>query len=584
MIAKTDIPQPARIAVGEARAGAGRVAAAGSELRDARAGLPSCWWHPLVGLDALFVLFWATAVGLQLGSGTFLGEFGGHPDEASHYVTGLMVHDYLVGPDWTNPLSFAEDYYQHYPRVSLGHWPPFFYVVQAAWTVPFGPSRVSVMLLMALLTALTAVTVYWSLRAEVGALTAWIVGMLFVALPIVQRYDVILMADTLTGLLCFLAALSFGRFLDSGQWRSAAAFGILASLAIMTKGSGLILALVPPVAVVFSRRYHLAARPAFWLPAGIVVLLCGPWTWLTWHMASNGLASSSPTLEFTIPALEYYSWTLVQVVGFGLFVLAAAGMWVRLVRPALREGARGKWAACGALLLGTWVFDWAVPVNFEERYLMPALPPLLLFLAAGMSWASGRLPASWRAGKTALVGLTVVVVFAVETFCIATNASGGFGGAAQRLLAMPDFDRANLLISSDPLGEGMFIAAVAEREKRPGHTILRGSKVLGQSDWMGHEYTCFCQTPEEMMRLLEELEVGVVVLDTSAPPARDMAHHMLLTQTVAAYPRRWQPLGVHDVLRQAVGHAGALHVYRLASEVGSQRSEVGGRKSETKAH
>jgi len=155
-------------------------------------------------------------------------------------------------------------------------------------------------------------------------------------------------------------------------------------------------------------------------------------------------------------------------------------MWKRLVQPALREGARGKWAACGALLLGVWIFDWAVPINFEERYLIPALGPLLAFLAAGMCWALSQLPARWRAGRAALVGLTVVGVFVVETFCVPANACGGFGAAARQLLATPAFDRTNLLVSSDPLGEGMFIAAVADQEARPGHTILRASKVLGQ--------------------------------------------------------------------------------------------------------
>jgi len=241
MIAKAEIPRLGAGAVQEARADAmlpRELMAPLAEGRHEHAALPSFWRQPLVELGVLFALCLALAVGLQMASRTFLNEFGGHPDEASHYVTGLMVHDYLVGSDWTHPLRFAENYYSHYPRVSLGHWPPFFYVLQAAWTVPFGVSRVSVMLLMALVTALTAATLYHCVRRDCGPLTALVVSLLFVALPLVQRYDDILMADTLIGLLCFWAALCFGRFVDTGTWRSAAAFGILASLAILTKGVG----------------------------------------------------------------------------------------------------------------------------------------------------------------------------------------------------------------------------------------------------------------------------------------------------------------------------------------------------------
>src|SRR5262249_44315855 len=81
-------------------------------------------------------------------------------------------------------------------------------------------------------------------------------------------------------------------------------------------------------------------------------------------------------------------------------------------------------------------------------------------------------------------------------------------------------------------GEGAFIAAVAAGERRPGHVVLRGSKALGESDWQGGGYTSFCRTPSEVIQRLEELGVGVVVLDTSAPPAADLEHHRLLGETV----------------------------------------------------
>jgi hypothetical protein len=527
--------------------------------------LNGCALHTVAQWVIPLVSFWAMAVALQLAGGAYQNEFGGHPDEASHYVTGLLVHDYLAGGDWLHPLQYAEDYYRHYPRVSLGHWPPFFYMVQAAWTLPLGTSRFSVLLLMALITALTAVTLWHCVRMRFDSSTAWLIGLLYVALPLVQRYDAMLMADTLTGLLFFWSALSFGRFVKTGFWRWAAAFGVLASLTILTKGSGISLALVPPLGVLFSRRFDLLARPAFWLPALIVVVVCAPWYWLTCHMAATGLTYSAPTLDFTIPALDFYSCTLVEAAGAGLFVLAVVGLWQRLFAPAWKDDADGLWAAAGACLLDIWVFDWAVPVNFEDRYLIPALPPLMLFLAAGMQWVAERLPALDQAARTGLVGLAVVIVFVFTAFFIPADSCGGFDAAGQRLLANPVFKHANLLVSSDSLGEGMFIAAVAEREQRPGHTILRASKVLGTSDWMGHVYTSFCHTPEEMMQLLQKLNVDVVVLDTSAPPARDMAHHALLIETIKTYPDRWQVLSRGDVLRQGERNAQALRLCRMVA-------------------
>jgi hypothetical protein len=528
-----------------------------------------------------FLLFWALAAGLQLAGGAFGNDFGGHSDEPGHYVTGLLVRDYLAGLDWGRPGAFAEDYYNHYPKVALGHWPPFFYLVQAAWTIPFGPSRVSVLLLMAALTAVLALAVYRSVRGEFGQVLGWIAGLLFVALPLVQSYTDMLMADILTALLCFWSALSFGRFLDTGDWRKALTFGVLASLAILTKGSGLLLGLMVPLAVVLSRRWGLLRRPAFWLPAGIVLLLCGPWMYLTRHLAHNGFVYPSPTLRFTIPAMGLFSWALVQITGVGLFALVVLGMFVKVVRP-WRSGVEGKWAACGALVLAVWLFHCVVPVGWEERYLIPAIPAVLLFLAAGMAWLAARLPRKWPAGRRAgLVAAAVVVVFAGEKVAggqglVSENPFRGFGEAAGELVQTSG--QTKLLVSSDPQGEGAFIAAVAARERRPGHFVLRASKELAKSDWMGRDYSirAECRTPEGMLHYLEQVGVGVVVLDGSAPPAADLAHHLLLAETVAAYPSRWQALSAHDVVRGSEAFPGALRVYRLMGEGNGGPKATGG--------
>ena len=56
-------------------------------------------------------------VGLQWFASAYSSEFGSDPDESSHYVTGLLVRDYIAQGFPSSPLRFAEDYYLHYPRV-----------------------------------------------------------------------------------------------------------------------------------------------------------------------------------------------------------------------------------------------------------------------------------------------------------------------------------------------------------------------------------------------------------------------------------------------------------------------------------
>ncbi len=522
-------------------------------------------WHRLrAGPACAIALAWVVAVCLQVASGAFGNEFGGHSDEPGHYVTGLMVRDYLAGMHWAHPVQFADNYYGHYPKVALGHWPPFFYVVQAAWTLSFGPSRTSVLLLMSVLTALWAGMLYQAVRADFGDGMGLAMALLLPALPLVQQGTDLLMADTLTGLLCLGAVLLFGKFLDTGRWRSALAFGVVASLAILTKGSGLLLGLVPPLAVVLGRRFGVLKRPAFWCVPVVVAVLCGPWYVATVGLAHNGFARPTPGLHFTVPAVSFYGLGLVQMTGVGVFAVAVLGLFVKVVRPWWLGSVEGKWATAAALLAALLAFHVTVPVGFESRYLLPAAPLLLMFVAAGMTWLAGRLPARWpAAGRLGGVGLVVALLFAVETFTVPTRPWHGFGPVARELIARPDLRGATLLVSSDPRGEGAFIAEVAGEEERPGHTVLRGSKLLGDGDWLGIGYEPLYRTPEALARSLTQAGVSLVVVDTSAPPTADLEHHRMLIDVLEADPRHWRLMSAHALVRDGTDCPGVLRVYRF---------------------
>ena len=67
--------------------------------------------RPVKTRAAAYILFFAFAALLQFLSGAYRSEFGGHPDEAAHYVTGLMVRDFIATPRaWTHPKAFADDF------------------------------------------------------------------------------------------------------------------------------------------------------------------------------------------------------------------------------------------------------------------------------------------------------------------------------------------------------------------------------------------------------------------------------------------------------------------------------------------
>jgi hypothetical protein len=501
---------------------------------------------------------------LQVWGGAFASEFGAHPDESAHYVTGVMVREYVAATFPLPPIKFAQEYYAHYPKVAIGHWPPVFYVLQAAWTLLFSPSRVSVLLLMAALASGLAVTLYLSLRDELGRLLATAATLMLVALPLTQKASGMVMAEIPLALLCFWAVLFLGRFLDRQRAGDAVLFGLAAAGAIMTKGNGLALILVAPLALVLSRRLGLLARPAFWYPAALVALICGPWYAMTAGIVHETFEGGrTPTADYALAAAHLYSRQLFAAGGLGLLPFLLVGLGQCLRRPAPDRPVPGKWAAAGALLAATWAFHCLVPSSREPRHMVMALPALMMFVAAGMAvtarWVSrgGSHPGWWRMAVVA----AAVTVFVGQGFAVPVKSWSGFSHAVELLLRSPSEAPSVMLIVSDTLGEGMFISEVAGREPRPRRRVLRGSKVLAQSGWNGKDYRLLYRTPAEVLAFLDT-GVEAVVLDTSGVTAGEL-HQQLMRETVRSHPERFESLGYFPVTRAGHTIEGAIEVWRL---------------------
>src|ERR1035437_6474871 len=242
----------------------------------------------IVSIAGALVLYFGLLVWMQRYLGAPQAEFGGteFPDEASHYISGLMLHDYLTKglPQW--PLSYATHYYIHIPYFAIGYWPPMFYVAESFWMILFGTARGHVLLLTALVSALIATLLFVTVRRTVGGLAAFGIGLLFLLSPVVQQSSTAIMTDLPVALGTFAAILALARYIDSGRTSYAVLFGLLASSTILTKSSGFVLAALPPAVVLLTGRFHLLKRFSFWLMAIVVLVLCGPWFLFTRDLIS----------------------------------------------------------------------------------------------------------------------------------------------------------------------------------------------------------------------------------------------------------------------------------------------------------
>jgi Dolichyl-phosphate-mannose-protein mannosyltransferase len=552
---------------------ASAVAARGFASVDPTERTPPCArpfeWHRLVVSASTFLALWILAIGLSWYDGAFRGEFGGYPDESAHYVTGLMVHDYLATPYYYfSPLKFIENFYVHYPKVAIGHWPPVFYLIEAAWTLLFSTSRASLMFLTGTLTALLAFTIYKVVAKECGGAISLAASLSFIALPLLQTQTGMVMTDVPVALFSLLSAICFGKFLDTEHLTDALWFGFLAAAAIMTKGSGAALVLVPPAAILFTRKWRICLRPALWSSASIVLGICGPWYWLTRHMQDGTWVQPTPTVLYSRDALPFFSSHLVNVLGWGLACVAAVGV----VAKFRQKAPAGIWAALAGLFLGNFILCCVVPVGLDDRYLLPALSAAIAFIVAGVAFLGSKLP--FQRLKPAILSLLLVCLFATNGFSFPRSTSFGFGNVAQTLTANPRLQDAVILAASDANGEGMLVSEIAMRDRRPAHIVLRASKVLATSDWIGGNYRPFFGTAEEISEYLRSVAVRAVVLDGSVLPD-DLQHQKLLRQAITSSKIEWKLLGTYPVWRQGTEYPNALEVYVLEKQVGSGNGVIG---------
>jgi hypothetical protein len=510
----------------------------------------------------------------QFLSGTYRSEFAGYPDEGAHYVTGLMVHDYIVAGRLAPLEQFAKSYYLHYPKVSIGHWPPFFYLVQAAWTLMLPASRASLLVLMAFITTVVAFALYRAVASEMGEFAGIAAGLFFIGLPVTQESSGMLMADALVALLALLAVLRFARFMDQGRPLDALLFGLFSAMTILTKGTGLALAGVPLIAIALTNRWKLLLRPAFWLPVAVVVPLCAPWYWITRHMLQSTGEHPTSAFSYIETAVRFYVAHSFRILGAALFGLALLGFIVQVILKRRRE-VGAKWAVLAALVISIGFLSCVVPVlpiggqrqvmGTEERFLFPAIPAIIAFGFAGMEYIVGRLVSNRlnaNAGRIVLA-LIIAATLVPKVFSRKAPISFGFSPVAKNLIAQPELKKAVVLISSDAIGEGMFISQVAMAEKRPGHYLVRASKVLCDCSWSGEEHTPLYPNPAALMGYFDRSPIQVVVDDESAPARSSFEFHHILRKTIQQYPSRWQLIGTFPVSRDGVVHPAAIKVYKV---------------------
>lgn len=508
---------------------------------------------------------------LQHLAGAYQAEFDN--DNASHYISGLMIHDYFfMNSAHLSAIEFLKYFYVHYPLVGIGHWPPGYYIVEATWFYLFSTGRTAVLTLSAFITAATATVFYSFMTFRVRRLTAFLMASALVVSPIFQEGSDALMLDIPVALLCLLGLIVYKRYLDGRSAWYSVVFGAVAAAALMVKGNAGCLALVPPIALLIAGRFDFVRRPSFWLPVPIVMAIAGPWYIFTYGRVAAGF-DYQWGLNFTEMALRGNFEAFDLAFGPLISSLGLVGLIWSILKARKPRSDNGAVVAA-SLLLAVIMFQSIVPAAILPRYMAPALPPLLILAARGgeIIWGSiaGYFSVRFSSvtAMTALKGgawLLVAASFMPRVVEGDHKPHYGIAEAARHIWSFRTASNPSVLVASDSLGEGASIVELAMSDpSRPSLYAIRAVRMLGKGNYAARDYSPKFSSASEVMAAIDHFGIPLVLI-YERNGVGQWTHFYELQQARKLFPDRWQLLYRYET------KLGRAFIYRIT---GNENSTV----------
>jgi hypothetical protein len=237
---------------------------------------------------------------------------------------------------------------------------------------------------------------------------------------------------------------------------------------------------------------------------------------------------------------------LLATIGPVALIFAAIGFLA--VVAAGDHKSKDSWLVCtAALLAAVWLFQVLVPAAIQDRYLAPALPPLLILAVWGWRvasiWVMEKIPA-WRTQFYPSVGLAGILLLAISllpfVLQVEKRPRRGFIEAASTVWANRLPENPSVLLATDPKGEGASIVELAMADpNRPSLFAIRGSRLLGGGGYNDEDYLPKFETPAEVMAAIDDYAIPLVLV-SARNDDKQWAHLRQVAQAQQLYPDRWE--------------------------------------------
>lgn len=457
----------------------------------------------------IWLLFASILLVLQYASGAFSADLALDADEPAHAVSSLMVRDYLTQAIPHDPILFAWNFYSHYSKVSIGHWPPLFYCLEAVWMLVAGRSQMALLLFVTLCGTIFIGSIFFEVQRRSSTAAALVSVAILLSTRIFHQMLCGVRPDLLLALMVFWAAVNCGDYMRFGTRRNRNLFLAFFVAALLVHGRGGALILLPFIL--------LPLRPKVtkwkWITAGAVVLLLlmlPPYL----HQAppNNIAAFPSRAKDFILSTafLTGWPWKSLAVDGVALVaawpiaILAAFGL--PLV---FRRGSEQQfWAAMAGLFVCSLVFYVLVPVPLEYRFLLSAMQVVAVLAGGAVDVLLQRNLPYRRPLRLAFCGGVVA-----WTIFAAAHVEHKIDLGYRRLVANCLFCGNDVvLIAGDEKNEGALIVAASLSDPYRAHTVLRASKFLAVSGWTGWNRHPIYASASQVLHSLDQANVSVILV------------------------------------------------------------------------
>jgi hypothetical protein len=473
-----------------------------------------------------WLIFALAGFTIQLATNGYATDRGNHGDEAAHFVSSLVIADYLREGAPAGPMAFAKEYYRHFPKVAIGHWPPVFEGLQALAFAIFSGTGTVALALQALIAGFAAALPATLLAASFGIAEGVLGGAIVLLSPIFLPMLDMVMADMLLAVFVTLTALAWSRFYQRRTWRTALLFALAAAAAILTKGTGFGLALLPVIYLALKGNIAFLFNRKTLAAGALVAGLTLPWYALTYKMAADGFVYGWGW-SYTRLAVPFFLGGLATSIGIPCLLAVLAGIYFGWRQRQLIV-ANLDIAAFIATALAMLAFSMLAPADLDRRYLIPLLPSLAIVAVWGLSRGMAAVvprPAIARAVVVAVLAVSIALVFRLPQ-----PRSFQSARLAEAILASGE-PNPLILVTGSVMAEGAFISSFAERDPAAKYYVIRAQKVLAASNWMGTDYRLKFTTAAAMADWISQEKIGWIVLDSDTLEP-EFPHAALLQQAL----------------------------------------------------